>query len=115
LVHIVPATAELLERFYGSAPTRSQRAVVAIKDDRVIGVAGIYTEDESSVMFSDLTDELRKDKRTVVRGIREVMKLAARRALPVYALADPEVDGSERLLLHMGFEHYRDGIYRWQT
>ena len=114
MVQIVPATYELLERFYGAAPTRSQRAVVAVKGDEVIGIAGIYTDDERSVMFSDLTDELRQDKRSVIRGVRAVMKLALRRALPVYAWADPEIDGSDRLLVHMGFEHYKDGVYRWQ-
>ena len=113
-MHIVPATSELLQRFYGAAPTRSQRAVVAVKDEKVIGVAGIYTDDERSVMFSDLTDELRKDKRAVIRGVREVMKLASKRQMPVYAWADPEIEGSDRLLVHMGFEHYRDGLYRWQ-
>lgn len=112
-MHIVPATAALLERFYGFVPKRSQRAMVAVKDERVIGVAGVYTDDERLVMFTDLTDELRHDKRTMVRGIREVMKLATRRDLPVYAWADPEIEGSERLLDHVGFEHIRDRVYRW--
>lgn len=113
-MQIVPATMELLQRFYGEVPKRSQRAVVAIKDDRIIGVAGIYTDDERSVMFSQMTEECRQDKRTVVRGIRAVMKLAMARAMPVMALADPAIEGSERLLEHMGFVHLKDRIYQWQ-
>jgi hypothetical protein len=113
-VRIVPATADLLQRFYGAAPTRSQRAVVAIKDDRVIGVAGVYPDGERAVMFSDLTDELRADKRAVVRGIRAVLELASKRDMPVHAWADPKVEGSERLLLHMGFEHLKDRVYQWR-
>lgn len=111
---LVPATMELLQRFYGEKPARSQRAVVAMKGDRIVGVAGIYTDAERSVMFSEMTDECRKDKRAVVMGIRAVMALAKARAMPVHALADPGIEGSERLLEHMGFEHLRDGIYQWQ-
>lgn len=112
---IVPATQELLERFYGYTPKRSQRAVVAVDGERVIGVAGVYMDDGRQVMFSDLTDEIRKDKRTIVRGIREVLRLAAKRHLPVHALADPEIEGSETLLRHMGFEEIADRIYQWQA
>lgn len=114
MVRIVPATMELLERFYGEKPVRSQRAIVALKDERIIGVAGIYTDTERSVMFSQMSEECRKDKRAVVRGIRAVMALAKARAMPVHALADPGIEGSEKLLEHMGFEHLRDGIYQWQ-
>jgi hypothetical protein len=114
MVQIVPATMELLKRFYGEEPKRSQRAVVAIKDDRIIGVAGIYTEKERSVMFSEMSDECRKDKRTVVKGIRAVMKLASARAMPVMALADPEIEGSEKLLEHMGFAPLKGRVYQWQ-
>ena len=110
---VVPATAELLHRFYGEAPKRSQRAVVALDGERVVGVAGVYVDDERWVMFSDLTEELRKDKRTIIKGIRAVMKMTQGRDLPVHALADPEIEGSEVLLEHMGFRPITDRIYQW--
>lgn len=113
-MRLVPATMELLQRFYGEKPTRSQRAIVALKDERIVGVAGIYTDQERTVMFSQMTDECRKDKRTLVKGIRAVMSIAKARAMPVHALADPGIEGSEKLLEHMGFEHLKDGIYQWQ-
>lgn len=113
MTEIVPATTELLQRFYGEKPKRSQKAVVALKDDRVIGVAGVYVDDERQVMFADLTEDIRQDKRAVIRGIRAVMRLAGER-LPVHALADPEIDGSEVLLEHMGFRHLQDRIYEWR-
>src|SRR5690606_27629585 len=101
--------------FYGKPPMRSQRAYVALKGDRVIGVAGIYTDTERNVMFSDLTDELRKDKRAIVRGIRAVMRLAEKRDIPTCAYADPQIEGSGKLLEHMGFVHIKDGVYQWQA
>jgi hypothetical protein len=109
---IVPATRELLERFYGEAPARTQKAVVAIDGERVVGVAGLYVDDERQVMFADLTDEVRHDKRTVIKGIREVMKLASHR-MPVHSLADPEIEGSDTLLLHMGFTPLEGRVYQW--
>jgi hypothetical protein len=113
-MQIVPATTELLKRFYGVPPVRSQRAVVAMRGDDVVGVAGVFLAEAGQVMFSDLTDEVRKSKRTIIRGIREVQKLA-KPSMPVYAEADEEIEGSEKLLEHMGFVHYRDRIYRWQA
>ena len=58
---IVHATAELLKRFYGESPKRTQKAVAAVKDGKVIGVAGVYVDDERQVMFADLTDEILGD------------------------------------------------------
>lgn len=110
---IVPATAELLKRFYGEAPKRTQKAVVALAGERVVGVAGVYVDEERQVMFSDLTDELRRDKRTVIRGIRAVMQLASAK-MPVHALADPQIEGSETLLEHMGFKPLEGRVYEWQ-
>ena len=48
----------------------------------------------------------------MIRGIRAVMEMVGN--LPVHALADPEIEGSERLLEHMGFKRLQDRIYEWQ-
>jgi len=114
MTEIVPATPELLSSYYGSPPARSQRAVAVVKDGSVIGVGGVYADGDRQVMFSDMTDELRRDKRALIMGMRAVMKLAARRALPVVAEADAEIEGSEKLLEHMGFEHIGQRIYAWR-
>lgn len=111
---VIPATAELLRRFYGDAPRRSQKAVVALDGDKVAGVAGVYVDDERLVMFSEMSDEVRANKRLMVKGIRAVLKLVERDGLPVHALADQEIEGSDKLLLHMGFTHLQDRIYEWR-
>lgn len=113
MTEIRPATAELLARFYGQAPTRTQRAVVAVDGERVIGVAGVYPDGARMVMFSELTDELKRDKRAIVRGIRAVRRLAPA-GVPVHALADPDIAGSEVLLEHMGFTPVHGRVYAWQ-
>lgn len=99
---IVPATAEMLERC-GGVPAKTVRAVAAVRGAEVIGVAGVYSSEAGWVMFADLTDELRADKRAIVRGIRAVLELVRRRRMVVVALADPEIRGSATLLEHIGF------------
>jgi hypothetical protein len=88
------------------------KAFVAIKDDRIIGAAGVYADVQRVVVFARLTDELRADKRAVVKGIRKIMSLVPE-GLPAHAVADPEIDGSDRLLTHMGFSPLSSGVYEW--
>jgi hypothetical protein len=111
MTEIVPATPELLARFYGDAPKRTARAVAVVRGEEVLGVGGVYREGTNSVLFSDMTDELRKNKRALVKALRAVMRLMKG---TVYSWADPDIEGSDVLLKHMGFEPYRDGVYQWQ-
>lgn len=110
---VIPATAEVIRRFYGSAPTRTQMAVAVVDGDRVLGVGGVYLDGPRWVMFSDMTDDLRQKKRTLVRAVRAVQAMISRRTIPVVALADPQIPGSDVLLRHMGAEHVSDGVYAW--
>lgn len=114
MTEIVTATAEILERFYGDAPARTVRAIAAVRDDRVIGVAGVYADGSRLVMFSQLTDELRRDRRSIVRGIRRLTELARARRMPVHAVADAAIEGSERLLEHIGFQRVSPEVFVWQ-
>lgn len=110
---VIPATAEVIHRFYGAAPTRTQMAVAVVSGERVLGVGGVYLDGPRWVMFSDMTDELRQSKRVLVRAVRSVQAMIARRTIPVVALADPQIPGSDILLRHMGAEHVSDGVYTW--
>jgi len=113
---IVNATPELLEKFYGQRPSHTVRAVVAVKDDDVIGVAGICIQNGRAIVFSEKKEGTTYDKRTIVQGIRRVMGIAAQKKIPVYAVADPKIDGSDTLLRHMGFmpTHENSEVYSWQ-
>lgn len=110
------ATPELLEQFYGAPPARSIRAVVAVKDDQVIGVAGVYPDPRHGrqIMFSDLTDTLRAEKRAIVKGYRMVLERLVRPGIPVQTLVDNDIKGADVLLQHIGFRHIARGIYQWQ-
>lgn len=114
-IEIVPATQELLRDFYGKSHARTARALVVLEDTKPIAVVGVAIEDSCNVVFSDVIPEVRAHIRDYRRGVvqcaRRVMRLA-RRGLPIYATADPEVEGSGRLLTHMGFEQIKGDIYR---
>lgn len=53
--------------------------------------------------------------RDVVRGARLLLKLIRNTHLPVFARADPEIDGSERLIEYLGFDRYpvEPHLYRY--
>lgn len=112
---IVPATTEQLQAFRGRTLERSVRAVAAVRNGKVLGVAGIYPGSAGWVMFADLSEEVRRDRRLVVRGYRAVQDLARRRPMPVVAIADPEIPGSDVLLEHMGFQRVAPEVFLWHS
>jgi len=116
MMRIVPATPELLERTRVGKPPMSMRALVGLDEhDNVVAVAGMYPAGHRMVLFADLTDQLRGNKRDLIRGIRALMELAAKRNAPVHALADPEIEGSRALLEHMGFKNLTGDLYAWHS
>lgn len=106
---IRPATLEDFVRLK-AAPPKTARAYAVVKDEEVIGIGGVYRDGVSKVLFSELTDEIRRDKRTLIGLIRAVRSLMRGR---VFSFADPEIPGSEVLLEHMGFEPYEGRFYQW--
>lgn len=116
MITIVPATPELLAQTRVGKPNVTMRAVVAIDDQgRPIAVAGLYAESHRLCLFSDLCDELRANKRALIRGIRALMAIAKKKNAPVHALADPAIPGSAALLEHMGFTHLTGDLYAWHS
>lgn len=113
-VEIVTPKREQIEQFKNIRLVKTVRAVAAVRGDQVLGIAGLYCDGLWTRMFSELTDELRRDKRALVRLARAVLELARPRA-PVYAEADPRIPGSAKLLEHMDFRHERGDIYILET
>lgn len=105
---IVPATPELLLRFYGRAPAVSMRAFVGIHDGEPLAVFGLYYDAGRMVLFSNIKPEARRFKKTLVAGAFMVRDLARSLGVPVHAAADCCVDGSVRLLERLGFKRAAD-------
>ena len=110
---IIPATSELLLRYYGKQPPKTSYSFVAVKDNRVIGVSGVYITKSRLIVFASISDELKDDKRTIVKGIAKVMKLAKEKHLPIYAICDESIEKAVNFIKHVGFVHEYEGVYVW--
>ena len=112
---IRPATAEMIKALNRDVP-RTVRAIAAVEDGKVLGITGFYPQEGHLVMFADIAAEARAEisrhKRTLVRCAWKVMGMAMQRRMPIVANADPDIEGADRLLLHLGFEP-RNGSYQW--
>jgi hypothetical protein len=98
---IRPATAADLARFYGQAPQRTMRALVAILEGEPVAVAGIAYQKpgQQPYIFSDLKPEMRRHRKAIVRGARAMLAQLARPGLMALA-GEPT---SPRLLTRLGF------------
>lgn len=109
------ASAALLAQYGLPVPGRTARTIVAVKDDtEVVGTAGVYTDHHRAVMYADLSDTVRSDKRSMVKAIRMLRPMVERMKMPVHALADPDIPHSAVLLEHIGFKHLTGELYQWQ-
>lgn len=99
-----PATMELAKQFYGSdQPIKSFKGYVAMIDDRVIGVAGLFYDGNYIVLFSDMKDEFRKYKKSIAKSLIKINEYIRKFDHPIYAVAKTDESLSEKILLKMGF------------
>lgn len=94
-----PATRSDLIDFYGQLPPMTVRAIVAVNDDKPVGVGGYYLNGGVAVAF---TNQRNMPKRDIVRGARALIDMLKPLGMDVFAGA--EGDGS--VLRHFGFEPY---------
>lgn len=94
----------------GEAVKHGGRAIAAVLDGRTIGVAGYYLDKGRVVVYSTITPELRPHKRTIIRGAMIIIGMIDRMGLPVQALAG-DIEGADRLLEYIGFDHLEGRIY----
>ena len=88
----------------GAPPRRTARAIVIETEEGVIGIGGVYADNTRYVMFSNLSETLKANKRALIKAIRGIRDLVADLPyMPIIAEADPEIEGSETLLKHLGF------------
>lgn len=97
------------------------KAVTALIEGRVVGVAGIgFMPNGAAVALAQMTDEMRAHKFALHRRAKQFLKdVAASGIHELVTLADTDVAPSaENWLRHLGFEPIeRNGVrvYRWQT
>lgn len=114
-VRLVPATAELIERFYGKPQERSIRGIVMVRGDEVLGVGGYYVDGARVVVFSELNDEGMLQRKLIMRGAYEVLGMAAETGMPAHAIPDPRIPSAAHFLKQLGFTELGFGVWEWRT
>lgn len=117
---IVPATAEIMKRYYGMKPLRTTRAWAAVDGDDVLGVGGMCVNTSRLLVFLGMTPEtrerFRKYPRVLVRCVRQLQDMARQKGLVLQAEADKTVPCAEKFLERMGFEKLKGTeIYLWPS
>ncbi len=106
---IKPGTQSLLKAYYGCVPKQTMKTV--IYGNPPLGVAGVYVDNAKMVMFADISETLREDKsfkRIIILCYRRLLEMKTN--LPIYAVAG-DIEGSESLLSHIGFSHFREDVW----
>lgn len=105
-IKIIPTTAEHMVAMTGANPPLTIKAITAIRDGKVLGVAGVCRVGMCWVLFSELTDEFLKNKRAMVKGVKEIRRMVNSLTLPVIAIPESE---KPSLIEHI------EGVQRWPS
>lgn len=99
---------EMMGRTY----PHSIRGFAAERDGVLTGIAGImYTQPLQC--FSTLTDDIKGDKRAIVKAARLMRELLNKCNGDVYAIASHTEPTAPGFLRHIGFDETAEGVYRW--
>lgn len=107
------ASASDIDRFFGSRPAPTMKAIVITVDDEPAGIIGFARMAACICMFSEYKDTLAPHLRsmTVLRALKAAMKMIGSFRLPVTAVADNPV-----LLTRLGFRPSEDPeVYEWHS
>ena len=99
-----PASASDVVAFYGHEPVCRMRAFVAVREGVPIAIYGVYWHEGRPIVFSSLKPPMRKQRKSIVKGIRILMDFIDRLGLTVLALADENEATAPRLLCLLGFK-----------
>jgi hypothetical protein len=113
-ISIRPARAGDIQDFFGSAVPETIRAFVAEYRGVPHCIAGIYLFHGKWIVFSDVKS-LDLPKMTIWRGANMLMEKLKSLNVPMTAIPDDGICGSERFLERMGFTKTQGGLYTWQS
>jgi len=109
----------MLTAFYGKTPEVSQKAVAAVRDGEVLGVAGIYRYKTRSILFSTIRPDVLENmdrfdyRKAFVKCMYKTLEYARQSRLPVISIANPDIPGACKLLERVGLTKINEGVYEW--
>ncbi len=104
-----------MRKHAGHLGAKTVRAFVAVRGSNVVGIAGVlYSHGLTPVLFS-WADRTAMSTRDVVLGARYFLSQGL--TFPAVALAEPNIAGSKRFLVKLGFRHLASmsegEVYAW--
>lgn len=113
MIKIEPATAQMIARFYGEPPARTQKSLAVIEDDEIVSIVGIYRDNGQVVLFSDSRPEVRENMKKYAKTAVRCVKLLKpyMQSRHVLAVADQAIPKSDNFLSHFGFVKQEDGVW----
>jgi len=97
------ATAADAREFYGQEPTNTFRGIAAIVDGKVIGIGGLFYDNNRVIAFSDMKPEMRQRRKDMARACRMIVGMAKKTKRNVYAVAQEDEPTAAALLKKLGF------------
>lgn len=110
MVELLPATQDLVERYYGKRPLMSMRGIVAVEDGVPIGLGGLYRDQNRMIVFCEMKPAAKKYRRHILMAAKLVLALI-REYDEVRAVASPDEPTAVRFLEHLGFRHEVENVY----
>lgn len=112
---MIPTTRERMEQVTGDPIPYTTVAFEVLWDSQSLGFIGYYRMGTYYVLYSWINDniELQRYRRAVVLAYCRMMNLLLEKGLPIYSHADEDIDGSDRLLEHIGFKQKQGRTYKW--
>ncbi len=116
---IVPMTAAHVAQVWDEPAPVTFRGLAVVDGDRALGVTGIYADNARFVLVAKIAPEGRemlesgRHVKTLMVAARRVLALASQWRMPVHAVPEPGIPGSENLLKHLGFTPFYKETWAW--
>ena len=96
---------------------RTGKTYAVVSGEKTVAVTGYYFDQGRVVVYSMITPQAKTEStwyaRDVFRMASRVVREAAQLGMPVFAGADEEISGANKLLERLGFNHEGKGVYSW--
>jgi len=114
-VRLVPLAEHHFAALGAELPPKASRGYACVDGDTVYGLFGWYPDRARFVLFGEVGRAARERSETfaIRRAFLSVRDKLAEitTSAPVHSLADPDVEGSARLLEHLGFRRVRGDVF----
>jgi len=111
-VRLVPLAEHHLAALGAPLPPKTSRGYACVSGDTLYGLFCWYPDRHRFVLLAEVNDEQRDTfaiRRAFLLARTKLGEIAT--AAPVHSLADPNVEGSARLLEHLGFRRVRGDLF----